>query len=141
NLMSYKSYRSYLISIKQVRPTPLGEFFLPGPPRSGYVSDGNPAFNLPAQFRSPRDHVERQTVVDVFIRRRLPTEIARVEVVKGLDQRDPGAHWFESFSVEGVNLNSVATASGVFLKCRQKAVRAETDGGKIGSVEILGHPI
>ena len=127
--MSNRSYKSYLISIKQIRPAALGEFFFPGPPRSGYIFDGNSAFNLLAQFRSPRDHVERQTVVDVFIRRRLPPEIFRVEVVKGLDQSDPGADWFESFSVVRVNLNSVTTASGVFLKCRQEAVRAETDAG------------
>src|SRR5262245_50638824 len=127
--MSHRSYKSYLISIKQVRPAALGEFFLPGPPRSGDIFDGNSAFNLSAQIRSSRDHVERQTVVDVFIRRRLPLEIVRIEVVKGLDQRDAGADGLEIFSVERVNLNSVATAPGVFLKCRQEAVRAETDAG------------
>src|SRR5262249_57414293 len=38
NLISYKTY---LISIKQVKSVALGEFFLPGPPRSGYIFDGN----------------------------------------------------------------------------------------------------
>src|SRR5262245_50865817 len=116
-----------MASIKQIRPAPLGKFFLPAPPRSGDICYGQSALNLPSQFRSPSDHVEGHTVVDVFIRRRLPTEIIRVEVVEGLDQRNADDDGFENFSVERVNLNSVAQRSGVFLKCRQEAVRAETN--------------
>src|SRR5262249_30515093 len=127
-------------SVKQVRFATLGEFFLSGFPRGGDIFDRNPVFNLLAQAGRPRDHIERQTVVDVFVRRRLPPEIIRIKIVKSLDQRDAGDDGFESFPVEGVNWNPVAEQTGVLLKQRQKAVRTKVASGQLKSVELFTHP-
>src|SRR5215475_1668775 len=94
-------------SVKQVRFATLGEFLLPGLPRAGDLLNGNSTFNLLAQSVGPRDHIERQTVVDVFVRRRLPLETVRIKIVKSFDQRDAGDDRFEGVPVERVNLNSV----------------------------------
>ena len=89
-----------------------------------------------------RDHLRPAPLGNAIeIANQFGEKIVRVEFVKCLDQRDAGADGFERCSVERVNLNSVATASGVLLKCRQEAVRAETDAGQVESVEIFGHPI
>src|SRR4051794_40718938 len=78
-----------------------------GPPGRD-LGERRPGDDLLAKPPGPRDHVERERLVDVLVGRLLPLEPVRVERVDGAQHRDPGEHGRERLAVVDVDLESAA---------------------------------
>src|SRR5689334_11434328 len=82
-------------------------------------------FECFADLRGTADHVKWILVVNVFIRRHLPAELARVHVMRKLRHRDAREPWLEHVAIEHVNLYTATTHTRMLLKCRLKYATAE----------------
>src|SRR4030095_14642662 len=82
--------------------------------------------------------VERVLVEYIFIRRLLPLEMFRVEIVNGLDHCDTDYDRRKRFAIGDVDLDTAACLPGPLLKCRLEKAGAKCDAFKPEFIKLRG---
>lgn len=103
-------------SVKQIRLSEPRKVRFILAPAFGNRGKRGAGLNLLPQRCAARNHVKRQAIKDVFIRRRLPFKTLRPEIVNRFNDGNARQHGPEFIAVENVNLYAVTQLSGMFLK-------------------------
>src|SRR5882724_13429328 len=87
--------------------------------------------------RAPIDHIKRQLVVDVFVRRLLPLEFIGIEPADRADDRRAGDDRLERIPIDDMYLNSPAEFALELVKRRLEMKRTKDDAGQVFFPQLL----
>src|SRR5205085_2979317 len=107
-------------------------------PRFDHLGQRIPAFDGFTQTCRARNHVERVLIMDVFVRRLLPTKMLWIVRVSLAYNRHACRYRLELLTVCHMYLHPTATLTRMLLEGRLKITTAEIDAGQSMCVEGPG---